>query len=78
MDYNEPIKYVVTDVKSSWGLDFSQVTIFLVVGMLGCILIVGVVVYIIFKSKNKNYYDPVLDGVKKTDTKKKIITKKKK
>ena len=64
-DYREPIQYVISDVKSSWGLDVNQVTLILVGVMVGCILIVGVVVYIIFKMKRKNYYDPYLDGDKK-------------
>ncbi len=64
-DYREPIQYVISDVKSSWGLDINQVTLILVGVMVGCILIVGVVVFIIFKSKRKNFYDPYLDGHKK-------------
>ncbi len=65
LDYTEPIQYVITDVKSSWGLDFSQVSLILAAVMIGCILVVGVVVFVIFKSKRRNYYDPVLDGKKK-------------
>jgi len=64
-DYREPIQYVISDAKSSWGLDINQVTWIMVGVMGGCILIVGVVVYIIFKMKRKNYYDPYLDGNKK-------------
>lgn len=64
-DYREPIQYVISDVKSSWGLDINQVTLILVGVMVGCILIVGVVVFIIFKTKRKNFYDPYLDGKKK-------------
>lgn len=64
-DYREPIQYVISDAKSSWGLDINQVTWIMVGVMVGCIIIVGVVVYIIFKMKRKNYYDPYLDGKKK-------------
>ena len=64
MDFNEPIEYVITDVKSSWGMTFSQVTWILFGGMGALIIVVGVIVYIMFKSKQRNgmYYDPVLDG----------------
>lgn len=58
----EPIEYVITGRKSSWGLSGNQVTLILAGVMLTSIVVVGVIVYIMFKAKHRNYYDPVLDG----------------
>lgn len=54
----EEIEYIVTGVKSSWGMDFGQVTWILAGVMLGSVVIVGIVMYIIFKSKLKKGYVP--------------------
>lgn len=58
----EPIEYVITGRKSSWGLSGNQVTLILAGVMIMSIIVVGVIVYIMFKAKHRNYYDPVLDG----------------
>lgn len=54
----EEIKYVVTGVKSSWGMNLNQVMWILAGVMGGTMIVVGVVVYIIFKRKLKQGYVP--------------------
>ena len=78
MDYNPPVEYVITDVKSSWGMSFNQVTWILFGGMGVLIIVVGIIVYIMFKSKQRNgmYYDPVLDGDDKKNKEKNTTSKK--
>ena len=58
MEQVEQIEYVITGRKSSWGLNFGQVTQILAVVMIGAVVIVGVVVYIVFKMKLKRGYVP--------------------
>jgi len=58
MEQVEQIEYVITGRKSSWGLNFGQVTQILAVVMIGAVIIVGVVVYIVFKMKLKRGYVP--------------------
>ena len=65
----EPIEYVITGRKSSWGLSGNQVTLILAGVMLTSIVVVGVIVYIMFKAKHRNYYDPVLDGAPEKEAK---------
>ena len=49
----EEIEYIVTGIKSSWGMDFGQVSRILAAVMLSCVIVVGVVVYLMFKRKLK-------------------------
>lgn len=49
----EEIKYIVTGVKSSWGMDFGQVSRILAAVMLGSALVVGIIVYLMYKRKLK-------------------------
>lgn len=58
MEQVEQIEYVITGRKSSWGMNFGQVTQILAVVMIGAVVIVGVVVYIVFKMKLKRGYIP--------------------
>lgn len=58
MEQIEQIEYVITGRKSSWGLNFGQVTQILAVVMIGAVVVVGVVVYIVFKMKLKRGYVP--------------------
>ena len=65
----EPIEYVITGRKSSWGLSGNQVTLILAGVMITSIVVVGVIVYIMFKAKHRNGYDPVLDGAPEKEVK---------
>lgn len=74
----EPIEYVITGRKSSWGLSGNQVTLILAAVMITSIVVVGVIVYIMFKAKHRNGYDPVLDGPTEEEVKAKPKSEKKK
>ncbi len=54
----EQIEYVVTGTKSSWGIDIGQLTWILAGGMVGSFVIVGFVMFVIFKRKIKHGYVP--------------------
>lgn len=54
----EEIEYIVTGVKSSWDMDLGQVTTILAVVMVSSVIIVGIVVYALFKRKLKKGYVP--------------------
>lgn len=54
----EEIQYIVTGIKSSWGMNLGQVMWILAGVMGGTMVIVGVVVYIMFKRKLKQGYVP--------------------
>lgn len=58
MEQIQPVEYVVTGAKSSWGMDIKQVTGILAVVMVGSFVIVGVVMGILFKRKLKQGYVP--------------------
>lgn len=57
----EKIEYIVTGAKSSWGLNFSQVTWILVAVMAGSVIVVGAIVFIQYKRKLKKGYIPGSD-----------------
>lgn len=60
-EYVEPIKYEITGRKSSWGMTFNQVT-WIMVGVLGgCVVLVGVVMFILNKRKLRMGYVPEWD-----------------
>lgn len=60
-EYVEPIKYEITGRKSSWGMTFNQVT-WIMVGVLGgCVVLVGVVMYLLNKRKLRMGYVPEWD-----------------
>ena len=61
MEQVEEIEYVVTGVKSSWGMDIKQVTWILFGVMGGSILVVGIVIGTMNKVKLKKGYIPNLD-----------------
>ena len=61
IDQEEEIEYVVTGVKSSWGMDIKQVTWILFGVMGGSILVVGIVIGTMNKVKLKKGYIPNLD-----------------
>lgn len=63
MEQIEEIEYVVTGVKSSWGMDIKQVTWILFGVMGGSILVVGVVIGTMNKVKLKKGYVPDMDDV---------------
>lgn len=52
------VEYVVTGVKSSWNMNFGQVSLILAAVMIGSVIVVGVVMAILFKRKLKNGYVP--------------------
>lgn len=56
MEQIEEIEYVVTGVKSSWGMDIKQVTWILVGVMGGSILVVGIVIAVMNKQRLKKGY----------------------
>lgn len=62
VDEQEQIEYVVTGVKSSWGMDIGQVTWILAGVMGGSILVVGIAVGLMNKRKLKKGYVPDLDN----------------
>ena len=55
------VEYVVTGRTSSWGMSINQVTLFLVIGMVTAIVIVGCVMYGLNKRKLRMGYVPDLD-----------------
>lgn len=57
------VEYVVTGVKSSWGMNFGQVAWILAAVMVGSVIVVGIVVAIMFKRKLKNGYVPDMSYV---------------
>lgn len=60
-EYVEPIKYEITGRKSSWGMTFNQVT-WIMAGVLGgCVVLVGVVMFILNKRKLRMGYVPEWD-----------------
>ena len=61
VDQEEEVKYIVTGVKSSWGMDIKQVTWILFGIMGGSILVVGIVIGTMNKVKLKKGYVPDLD-----------------
>ena len=63
MEQIEEIEYVVTGVKSSWGMDIKQVTWILFGVMGGSILVVGIVIGTMNKVKLKKGYVPDMDDV---------------
>ena len=60
MEQIEEIEYVVTGVKSSWGMDIKQVTWILFGVMGGSILVVGIVIAVMNKMRLKKGYMPEL------------------
>lgn len=58
IDYAEPIQYVITGRKSSWGIGIGTVTWILAAVMIGTIAGVGVVMYTLNKRKLKKGYIP--------------------
>lgn len=62
----EHVEYVVTGVKSSLGLNITQVTWILFGVMGGCVIVVGAVVYILFKRKLKAGYVPDMSYAEET------------
>lgn len=52
------VEYVVTGVKSSWNMNFGQVSLILAAVMIGSVIVVGVIMAILFKRKLKNGYVP--------------------
>lgn len=48
-----PVEYVVTGVKSSWGMSFLSVTLIMLGVLIGCIVVVGVVMFSMNK-RNQN------------------------
>lgn len=60
-EYVEPIKYEITGRKSSWGMTFNQVT-WIMAGVLGgCVVIVGIVMFVLNKRKLRMGYVPEWD-----------------
>lgn len=57
----EEIEYIITGVKSSWGIDMRQLTWIIVAVMGASVIVVGTVIFIMNKSKLKNGYVPMLD-----------------
>jgi hypothetical protein len=55
------MEYVVTGRNSSWGVNINQVTLFLVIGMVTVIAVVGGVMFALNKRKLKMGYIPDLD-----------------
>lgn len=60
VDQENEIEYVVTGVKSSWGMDIKQVTWILIGVMGGSILVVGIVIAVMNKMRLKKGYMPEL------------------
>lgn len=60
MEQIDEIEYVVTGVKSSWGMDIKQVTWILIGVMGGSILVVGIVIAVMNKMRLKKGYMPEL------------------
>lgn len=54
----EEIEYIITGRTSSLGVNIQQLTLYLVGGMVGCALVVGVVIRMMFKRKLKRGYVP--------------------
>lgn len=54
----EQVEYIVVGRKSSWGMDIGQVTWILAGVMIGSFVIVGVVVFAVFKRRVKKGYVP--------------------
>ena len=61
------VEYVVTGRTSSWGMSLNQVTLFLVIGMVTAIVVVGGVMFALNKRKLKNGYIPDLDDEDETE-----------
>lgn len=60
-DLSSPIEYVITGRTSSWGMDAGQVTWIMIGVMLGCVVIIGAVMFALNKRKLKMGYIPELD-----------------
>lgn len=60
-EYVEPIKYEITGRKSSWGMTFNQVTWIMVSVLGGCVVIVGIVMFVLNKRKLRMGYVPEWD-----------------
>lgn len=60
VNYN-PIEYEITGRTSSWGMTFSQVTWIMIAVLVGCVVIVGFVMYGLNKRKLKMGYIPDLE-----------------
>lgn len=58
MEQIEPVEYIVVGRKSSWGMDIGQVTWILAAVMIGSFVIVGAVMFVVFKRKVKRGYVP--------------------
>ena len=54
----EPVEYIVVGRKSSWGMNIGQVTWILAAVMIGSFVIVGVVMFVLFKRRIKQGYVP--------------------
>ncbi len=57
-EMQQPIEYIITGRKSSWGMDIKQVTFILMGVMVGCAIIIGIVLYVLNKRKLKRGYVP--------------------
>ena len=57
----EPIQYEITGRTSSWGMTFGQVTWIMVALLVGCVVVVGAVMFTLNKRKLKLGYVPNLD-----------------
>ena len=60
-EYTEPVKYEITGRTSSWGLDIKQVTWIMIGVLLGCVGVVGIVMYMLNKRRLKRGYVPTWD-----------------
>lgn len=57
----EPIKYEITGRKSSWNMTFGQVTWIMAAVLVGCVVVVGFVMFALNKRKLSMGYVPDLD-----------------
>ena len=56
-----PIQYEITGRTSSWGMTFGQVTWIMAAVLVGCVIVIGFVMYGLNKRKLKRGYVPELD-----------------
>jgi len=60
-EFVEPIKYEITGRTSSWGMTINQVTWIMIAVLVGCVIIVGIVMFSLNKRKLKKGYIPDLE-----------------
>ena len=56
-----PLEYEITGIRSSWGVNFGQITLIMIAALVICVAAVGFVMYRLNKRKLKRGYIPELD-----------------